>query len=301
MSTPSEHQEWLDSAVSRAVDGLSKLGAGVDDDVTLPDQSAVIGVLERLIQVLMPGCLAEGAAVDLSSSLPKIAGCLMTQVDVAFRYTCEATGCPDGCECSRRAREAMEHLLDGLAGVYELLQDDIIAAYEGDPAAKSTREVVVSYPCMLAIATYRIAHVLYEAQVPLIGRIMSEWAHSRTGIDIHPGAQIGRGFFIDHGTGVVVGETCEIGEGVKLYQGVTLGALSFEKDDDGNLVKGIKRHPNVGDQVTIYAGATILGGDTTIGEGTEIGGNVWLIHSVPPGSRVYNQQPDPKIRNAGDS
>jgi len=160
-------------------------------------------------------------------------------------------------------------------------------------------EVVMSYPGLLAIMTHRIAHELYKAGVPLIPRILSEHAHSQTGIDIHPGAKIGPGFFIDHGTGVVIGETCVIGKRVKLYQGVTLGALSFPKDEHGHLIKGNKRHPNVEDNVTIYAGATILGGDTIIGAGSEIGGNVWLTHSIPPESRVYNQQPKPLIRTRG--
>ncbi len=157
-------------------------------------------------------------------------------------------------------------------------------------------EVILSYPGLYAIAVQRLAHFLYREEVPLIPRIMTERAHSLTGVDIHPGARIGHSFFIDHGTGVVVGETCEIGEHVKLYQGVTLGALSFEKDDQGRLVKGIKRHPNVGDHVIIYAGATILGGETTIGAHSVIGGNVWLTHSVPPNSKVYNAQPNPVIR-----
>ena len=159
-------------------------------------------------------------------------------------------------------------------------------------------EVVLSYPGVYAIIVHRIAHLLYEKHVPLIPRIMSEYAHSATGIDIHPGAKIGQGFFIDHGTGVVIGETSIIGQNVKLYQGVTLGALSFEKDANGRLVKGIKRHPEVEDNAVIYAGATILGGKTVIGKGSEIGGNVWLTHSVPPGSKVYNQQPKPLIRQS---
>ena len=156
----------------------------------------------------------------------------------------------------------------------------------------------MSYPGLLAVTIHRIAHVLYRLKVPIIPRIMSELAHSKTGIDIHPGATIGERFFIDHGTGVVIGETCVIGRNVKLYQGVTLGAKSFAKDPDtGALVKGIKRHPNVEDNVVIYAGATILGGDTTIGHDSEIGGSVWLISSVPPNSRVYNHPPAPVIKS----
>jgi serine O-acetyltransferase len=158
-------------------------------------------------------------------------------------------------------------------------------------------EIVMSYPGLYAITVHRIAHALYQQGVHLIPRVMSEHAHSKTGIDIHPGATIGPGFFIDHGTGVVIGETCTIGRRVKLYQGVTLGALSFAKDDTGALVKGVKRHPDVQDNVVIYAGATILGGETVIGRDSVIGGNVWLIHSVPPGSKVYNQTPSPMIKS----
>ena len=157
---------------------------------------------------------------------------------------------------------------------------------------------MLSYPAFDAISIYRIAHKLYELKVPVIPRIMTEYAHQLTGIDIHPGATIGRSFFIDHGTGVVIGETCTIGEGVKLYQGVTLGAKSFQTDEAGNPVKGIKRHPDIGDRVVIYAGATILGGDTFVGNDSVIGGNVWLTHSVPPGTKVYNSQPQPIIKSA---
>ena len=160
------------------------------------------------------------------------------------------------------------------------------AAYEGDPAAKSTDEVILTYPAFTAIGAYRVAHELYVHQVPLIPRIMTEYAHRVTGIDIHPGATIGKRFFIDHGTGVVIGETTTIGEHVKLYQHVTLGAKSFEVAEDGSLVKGIKRHPDIGDNVVVYAGATILGGDTRIGNNCVIGGNVWLTHSVPDGETV---------------
>ena len=181
--------------------------------------------------------------------------------------------------------------------IKRIVDTDVRAAYEGDPAATSTMEVVMAYPGVYAVTVHRLAHELYKLGVPVIPRIMSEIAHSKTGIDIHPGAIIGERFFIDHGTGVVIGETAVIGRNVKLYQGVTLGALSFDKDSvTGALVKGVKRHPNVGDNVVIYAGATILGGNTTIGENTEIGGNVWLRESVPPNSKVYNMPPAPKIK-----
>ena len=203
--------------------------------------------------------------------------------------------CPD-----RDAKAIVAEFTAAMPEVRRLVETDITAAYEGDPAASSRMEVVMSYPGLLAVTIHRIAHVLYRLKVPIIPRIMSELAQSKTGIDIHPGATIGERFFIDHGTGVVIGETCTIGRNVKLYQGVTLGAKSFEKDPvTGALVKGIKRHPNVEDNVVIYAGATILGGDTTIGHDSEIGGSVWLISSVPPNSRVYNKPPAPVIKSIG--
>jgi serine O-acetyltransferase len=170
-----------------------------------------------------------------------------------------------------------------LAAVRALMAEDVEAAFEGDPAAKSYAEIVAAYPAVWAIATYRVAHELHGAGVPLVPRIMAEHAHARTGIDIHPGAKIGRRFFIDHGTGVVIGETAEIGERVVIYQGVTLGALAPRA---GQVLRGVKRHPTIEDDVTLYAGATILGGETVIGRGSVIGGNVWLTHSVPPCSKV---------------
>lgn len=170
--------------------------------------------------------------------------------------------------------------------VKKILDLDVQAAYEGDPAAKSTEEVMLAYPAFEAISIFRIAHIFYENKVPILSRMMTEYAHRNTGIDIHPGATVGPYFFIDHGTGVVIGETCTIGEHVKLYQGVTLGAKSFAANPDGTLVKGIKRHPDLGDNVVVYAGATILGGNTKIGNNCVIGGNVWLTHSVEDGHTV---------------
>ena len=184
------------------------------------------------------------------------------------------------------AAAVSEQLIRKIPEIYELLQSDVIAGYEGDPAACSVDEIILAYPAFLAVGTHRIAHELYLMDQRLVARLMSEYAHRKTGIDIHPGATIGRHFFIDHGTGVVIGETCVIGENVKLYQHVTLGAKSFPVAEDGSLVKGIKRHPNIGNNVVIYAGATILGGDVYIGDDCVIGGNVWLTHSVEPGSTV---------------
>lgn len=188
-----------------------------------------------------------------------------------------------------KAEGIVQQLVDRLPEIYAILQTDVQAGYEGDPAAKSVDEIILTYPAFIAISTHRIAHEMYKMGCSMEARLMSEYAHRKTGIDIHPGATIGRRFFIDHGTGVVIGETTVIGDNVKLYQHVTLGAKSFPVADDGTLVKGIKRHPNIGNNVVIYAGATILGGDVYIGDGCVIGGNVWLIHSVEPGKTVVQQ------------
>jgi serine O-acetyltransferase len=187
---------------------------------------------------------------------------------------------------ARNPASTAEALLRGLPEVRRQLGTDLEAAYRGDPAAASLDEILLCYPAFRAIATYRLAHILYQTGIPLLPRIMSEYAHRLTGIDIHPGATIGDYFFIDHGTGVVIGETCTIGRHVKLYQGVTLGARSFPKNEDGTLVKGLKRHPDVEDDVVIYAGATVLGGETVIGRGAVIGASVWITFSVPAGAHV---------------
>jgi serine O-acetyltransferase len=279
------------------------LSGGPTKGFPLAGRKAINEVLDDLIAVLFPGCHGrEAMPADqvhgfVESRLESVAGILREQIERALRYQCVFDKCNDCGDCAGKAAHTVAILMESLPVIKKTLQQDIVAAYEGDPAARSIMEVVMSYPGLMAIMVHRIAHVLYAQDVPLIPRIMSEHAHSQTGIDIHPGATIGPGFFIDHGTGVVIGETSTIGKRVKLYQGVTLGALSFPKDKDGNPIKGIKRHPHVEDDVTIYAGATILGGDTVIGEGSEIGGNVWLTHSVPPHSKVYNQQPKPLITN----
>lgn len=188
-------------------------------------------------------------------------------------------------------KEKSACLINKLPDIMESVKTDITAAYEGDPAAKSKEEVILTYPAFDAITIYRIAHELYLLEVPVLPRKMTELAHQRTGIDIHPGATIGDYFFIDHGTGVVIGETTVIGERVKLYQHVTLGAKSFDVGEDGTLVKDVKRHPNIGNNVVIYAGATILGGDVYIGDNCVIGGSVWLTHSVPAGEMVVTDPP----------
>jgi len=194
-----------------------------------------------------------------------------------------------------KADKFLADFFKDLPNVRRLLWTDIDAAFEGDPAARSYEEIILAYPSLEAIAIQRMAHVLYQMDLPLIPRIMTEWAHSRTGIDIHPGARIDSHFFIDHGTGVVIGETCEIGKRVKLYHSVTLGARSFQKDEHGKIKKGGKRHPTVEDDVTIYPGSTILGGQTVIGARSTIGGNVFLVQSVPPDSLVYYEEKQLRI------
>lgn len=247
--------------------------------MTLPQRVAVI--VERAMARLHPCVYGE---LSGHGDGERIAEDLAREVSLL---------CP-----GRDARAIADEFVAALPEVKRLVETDVTAAYEGDPAATSPMEVVMAYPGLYAIAVHRLAHVLYLLKVPIIPRVMSEIAHSKTGIDIHPGATIGERFFIDHGTGVVIGETTVIGRNVKLYQGVTLGALSFDKDPvTGALVKGVKRHPNVEDNVVIYAGATILGGKTTIGHDSEIGGNVWLKDSVPPDSRVYNRPPAPVVKS----
>lgn len=197
---------------------------------------------------------------------------------------------PELNECE--VRNKVEDLFERLPEILRVLKTDIVAGYEGDPAARSLDEIVITYPAFRAIAIYRVAHEMYNADIPLIPRIMTEYAHKITGIDIHPGATIGPYFFIDHGTGVVIGETTTIGEHVKLYQNVTLGAKSFDLAEDGTPIKGIKRHPDIGNRVVVYAGATILGGDTVIGDDCVVGGNIWLTHSLEAGEVIINRAPE---------
>jgi serine O-acetyltransferase len=309
----SQINTWITTPIATIARRLSfckdcRLSRNTRKGLNLAGRDAVHQVLEELIAILFPGCHGgfvppedDSLSEAMEDRLLTIAMHLRQQCERAFQYQCEFEQCRDCHDCTRQSEAAVNRLLESLPAVQEILQQDMRAAYDGDPAARSIMEVVMSYPGFQAIVVHRIAHLLYAGDVPLIPRIMSEQAHSQTGIDIHPGATVGPGFFIDHGTGVVIGETCIIGRNVKLYQGVTLGAKSFPTDEHGNPIKGIKRHPEVGDNVTIYAGATILGGDTVIGAGSEIGGNVWLTHSVPPNSTVFNQQPKPMIRKQADS
>jgi serine O-acetyltransferase len=265
-------------------------GINFIDASNLPARDKILEILDLFTELLFPGYAGKRQVTKTNINfivgdiLCQIYTELYEQIELAYKYACRIRECHD-CDCPTKAENVTQYLLSHLPKIRELLKGDIKAAYEGDPAAQSYEEIVISYPCITAIAAYRIAHELYLQDVPLIPRIMSECAHSRTGIDIHPGANIGKNFFIDHGTGVVIGETTIIGDNVKIYQGTTLGAMSFPKDDRGKIIKGRKRHPTIEDNVTIYAEATILG-DVTIGKNAVIGGNVWVKDSVPAGVTV---------------
>jgi serine O-acetyltransferase len=267
----------------------------------VPSDESVREILSLFQKVLFIGYFGKQDIPDweLESQLHVMMSALFdvlaTQIAKSLRHKCGSTHelCDD---CRIRGEERTLALMRRIPHIRKMLEGDVQAAMDGDPAAKNFDEVIFSYPCIKAIMVHRIAHELYSEGVPLLPRIMSESAHTLTGIDIHPGARIGKHFFIDHGTGVVIGETTVIGDNVKIYQGVTLGALSFPKDDRGNLLRGIKRHPTIEDRVTIYAGATVLGGDTVIGKGSTIGGNVWITRSVPPGTKVVIEPPELLIK-----
>jgi serine O-acetyltransferase len=266
-----------------------QLGGLNNQDVhNMPSKRAVGVICEDLLRILFPGfhdddAIHKHTVFDLTEErMSNVVERLTSQVRKSVRIG-------DPHRPTGRTKPILLKFCKDLPEIRELLHADIQTAYEGDPAALSREEIILSYPCIEAIAIQRLAHRLYLSEVPIIPRMMTEWAHSRTGIDIHPGAKIGSHFFIDHGTGVVVGETCRIGNRVKLYHGVTLGARSFAKDDKGQIVKGTKRHPEVRDNVTIYPNSTILGGETVIGENSTIGANVFLMHSVPPNSLVVHE------------
>ncbi len=272
------------------------------EGIDIAGRESVYNVLNNLLAVIFPGfhCHEPPGEKELNlyagDLLRRASRELYYQIYKAFKYISRKGENGDSA-CEELALRAVSILIESIPEIRNIIHTDIEAAYNGDPAASSREEIIMSYPFVNTIATHRLAHVLYKCHVPLIPRIMTEFSHSKTGTDIHPGAEIGSSFFIDHGTGVVIGETTKIGKNVKIYQGVTLGALSFSLDKNGNPVKGEKRHPTIEDNVIIYAGATILGGDTVVGEGAVIGGNVWLTHSVNPGGKVYNHQPDRMVKN----
>ncbi len=260
----------------------------------LPSKPAIGIICEDLLQILFPGFHDAGAvpSAELRDLTRSRLASLAERLDLEICKSLRSTGQDDS---SARCREILTAFFGDLPGIRRLVQSDIQAAYEGDPAAINLDEIILAYPAVEAVSIQRLAHILHRQGVPLVPRIMTEWAHSRTGIDIHPGAEIGSHFFVDHGTGVVIGETCRIGDHVKLYHGVTLGARSFPKDQQGNIVKGGKRHPDVESYVTVHPNSTILGGETVIGEGSTIGSNVFLMQSVPPRSLVTLEERQIKI------
>jgi len=296
-------EKGLPKLIENVIESYETIG-GMDhlEGKDLPSRKVVIEVLEDIFTVLFPGYLGKKDLTKanikyfLGNTLTSVYTRLTNEVEKSLKYICrKITECPHDI-CQKRAQVVVKELLEKIPEIRKLLSGDIEAAYSGDPAAVSTEDVILSYPCVLAITTYRIAHELYLLGVPLIPRIMSEHVHSLTGIDIHPGAKIGKKFFIDHGTGVVIGETTEIGDNVKLYQGVTLGALSFPKDETGQVIKGRKRHPTIGNNVVIYSGATLLGAEAIVGDNVVIGGNVWITSPVASGTKITIARPELKYQ-----
>ena len=308
MATDLRRKEQLPKLTEAIVQSYSAIGTiNHLDHCPLPSYDVIISAIEDLKEIIYPGYRRReglhhgnityhvGHLVDqLHDKLTmQIARALQHEARVENNRTCDENGEED---FEALAQAITMDFLEEIPRLRGILAMDVQAAYEGDPACKNTDEVVFCYPGLEAITIYRLANLLYKAGVPFIPRMMSEWAHRKTGIDIHPGATIGNYFFIDHGTGVVIGATCEIGDHVKLYQGVTLGALSFPTDSRGELMRHMKRHPTIGDRVVIYASATVLGGKTVIGDDSVIGSSVWLTQSVNPGTTVILEKPKLRMR-----
>ncbi len=266
------------------------------EPVPIPSNESVVQLIHQARRILFPGYFTQTTLAQanleyyLGQETTSFLENLSRQIISAFQHDCFRLDLPCS-KCSDQGQEIALKIVQDLPKIKKLLDTDILAAYEGDPAAKGYDEIIFSYPGLLAISIYRIANLLHKHKVPVIPRIMTEHAHSLSGIDIHPGATIGESFFIDHGTGVVIGETTEIGSNVRLYQGVTLGALSLPKDA-GDKYRNKKRHPTIEDDVIIYSNTTILGGETVIGARSIIGGNIWITESVPPDTRVLLKRPE---------
>jgi serine O-acetyltransferase len=268
----------------------------------LPSREGIVDILQSVLDLMYPGYYGRGdlsrenldahVAQMVAQLVPK----LVREIEHCLCYGREHdAGSTAMGECAPKANQLAQVFLKRLPQIRGLLIRDVQAAFDGDPAALNLDEIILAYPGVLAVSVYRIAHALYDLGVPMMARIMTEWAHSKTGCDIHPGATIGAAFFIDHATGVVIGETTHIGEGVKIYQGVTLGALSLPRDASGQIIRGKKRHPTVEDGATLYANATVLGGQTVVGANSVIGGSVFLTRSVPPRSRVSLKEPELRV------
>jgi serine O-acetyltransferase len=271
----------------------------------LPSRDEIIRCVQLLLQLFYPGYYGRQDLTDenirfhVGCLLSELRATLAKQIELCLCHRAESCGdCTESCH--DEAARVTDALLAKLPSIRRTLLSDVQAAFDGDPAASGLDEVILAYPGLLAVTVYRVAHELYVMNVPLMPRIMSEWAHTNTGADIHPGAKIGASFFIDHATGIVVGETSELGDSVKLYQGVTLGALSHPKDERGRVIRGTKRHPTVENGVTLYAHATVLGGQTVVGEGSVIGGSVFLTKSVPKGAKVAMKPPELMVKSASE-
>lgn len=299
--------EKIERAARELVESYTGEGVKIHhlDRQPLPSFVETISILDMIQELLFPGytgpqgLTGTGLGAHASSRMAWLFETLTEQIGRAINHGHRLDEVEDATE--HEASDSAAEFLARLPAVRRMLAGDVQAAYDGDPAAVCLDEIIFSYPGVYAVTTYRLAHELHKLHVPLIPRIMTEHAHHRTGIDIHPATRIGANFFIDHGTGVVIGGTAVIGDNVKLYQGVTLGAFSFDKDANGRLIRNTKRHPTIEDGVVVYAGATILGGDTVIGRGSVIGGNVWLTHSVPPHTRVLQESPGLRIITADEA
>lgn len=297
-TTAGEYRACLPAIVDQLVDTC--LGSQCFEHINadpLPSRQRAVALIERCRDILFPGYFRNqdidqvNLKYRVGLEVSRLYDRLAEEITYSIRHECIRY--EQSCQhCEDQGKEKAFEFIRSLAGMRRLLATDVRAAYEGDPAVNNYDEIIFCYPGIRAVTIYRIAHRLYELEVPILPRIMTEYAHSVTGIDIHPGAEIGESFFIDHGTGVVIGQTATIGNRVKLYQGVTLGALSFKRTDSGELERTGKRHPTLEDDVTVYAGSTILGGETVIGARSVIGGNVWLTRSIPPDTKVLLTPPE---------
>ena len=308
MASDFRRKEQLPDLTKKIVDTYSEIGTiNHLGHCPLPSYDVIVSAIEDLKEILYPGYrrrqgLHQGNIVyHVGHLVDVLHDKLTTQIARALQHDARVE---QNVDCEDESEEDFEAMgqaiaidfLNRIPDIRKLLATDVQAAFEGDPACKNVDEVIFCYPGLEAITIYRLAHEMHNLNVPFIPRMMTEWAHQQTGIDIHPGARIGKYFFIDHGTGVVIGATCEIGEHVKLYQGVTLGALSFATDGNGELVRNMKRHPTIGDRVVIYASATVLGGKTNIGDDSVIGSSVWLTRSVRPKTTVLLEKPKLRMR-----
>ena len=291
-----KHTDKIEELTSKLLESYKRTPKGMDhlDSAELPSRSEVTQIIHDLMSILFPGYYGprrpqrKNLPYFLGARLEQIYEKLTLQIYLGLRHRCciENPACK---HCEELAEGIAIEFFESLPYIRDLLALDVQAAFEGDPAAKSFDEIIFCYPGIFAIALYRMANKLHTSGALILPRFMTEYAHHHTGCDIHPGARIGKSFFIDHATGVVIGETSDIGEHVRIYQGVTLGSLRFPRDENGKIIRDRKRHPTLEDNVVVYAGATILGGDTVIGKGAVIAGNTWVIESVPPGTKVLQK------------